>query len=227
MTELHTQGRHALDAAGTEGSMNEILERAAKRQARAEQIIADLDLVGRWSKYGRPIVVGSVSTGLVVEPDIDMEVYTEDPRIADGFRVMAAVAESKNVVSIVFKNSLETRGAWLYWEIHYRDDDGVVWTIELYHSTPTAPYAGWMEQFAGAMQRVLTDEHRAAILSIKEVLCRQGTMRDTKSFYIYRAVIADGVRSSDEYTAWMAANKPSGMMEWTLGASERSCDGSD
>ena len=197
--------------------MNELLEKAARRQAQARQIITELDLLDRWALYGRPIVVGSVSTGLVVEPDIDMEVYTTEPQIADGFRVMAAVAESDRVVRITFKNEYETRGAWLYWEVHYRDDDGVVWTLELYHTAPTAPYAGWMEQFAGTMQRVLTDEHRVAILAIKEVLCEQGTMRDTKSFYIYRAVIADGVRSFDEYTAWMEANKPDGMMEWTPG----------
>ncbi|MBN1917279.1 MAG: hypothetical protein JW889_05160 [Verrucomicrobia bacterium] len=203
--------------------MNEILGRAEARQARAQEILDELDLINRWLPHGRPIVVGSVSTGLVVEPDIDMEVYADRPQIADGFRVMAAVAESERVVRIAFKNEFETRGAWLYWEIHYRDDDGVVWTIELYHSTPNAPYAGWMEQFAGAMQRVLTDEHRVAILSIKEVLCKQGTMRDTKSFYIYRAVIADGVRSFDEYTAWMAKHKPEGMMEWTPGAAGR-CD---
>jgi hypothetical protein len=198
--------------------MNEILKRAEERQARAEQVIAELDMVNRWSPYGRPIVVGSVSTGLVVEPDIDMEVYTEDPQVADGFRVAAALAENDHVVGVIYRNDLLKGGAWIYWEIHYRDDDGAVWTIELYHSTFDAPYAGWMEQFAHAMQRVLTDEHRVAILTIKEALCANGTMRDTKSFYIYRAVIGDGVRAFDEYTAWMEANKPDGMMKWTIDA---------
>jgi hypothetical protein len=196
--------------------VNEILERAAKRQARAEQIIAELDLAGRWAPYGRPIIVGSVSHHLVVEPDIDMEVYTENPQVADGFRVAAALAENNHVIGVIFRNELlERGGAWIYWEIDYRDDDGVVWTIELYHSKPAAPYAGWMEQFAADTQQVLTDEHRVAILTIKEALCANGTMRDTKSFYIYRAVIGDGVRTFDEYTAWMEATKPDGMMEWT------------
>ena len=200
--------------------MNEILQRAEARQTRAEEILEELDLVNRWSPYGRPIVVGSVSHRLAVEPDIDIEVYTEEPRVADGFRIAAALAELDHVIGVIFKNELRARGAWLYWEIHYREDDGVVWTIELYHSTPNAPYAGWMEQFAHAMQKVLTDEHRVAILTIKEALCANGTMRDTKSFYIYRAVIGDGVRTFDEYAAWMEATKPDGMMEWTLDADE-------
>ena len=51
---------------------NEILQRAEARQARAEEILEELDLVNRWSPYGRPIVVGSVSHRLVVEPDIDL-----------------------------------------------------------------------------------------------------------------------------------------------------------
>lgn len=202
-----------------------LLERAAKRQAQARRILDELGLVNLWSPYGRPVVVGSVSTGLVVEPDIDMEVYSDDPRIADGFRVMAAVAESKNVIRIDYKKHSRADGGWLYWEIHYRAGDGVVWTIETYFCTPHSPYAGGTERFAGELERVLTDEHRVAILAIKEALCANGTMRDTKSFYVYRAVIEGGVRSFDDYTAWMEANKPDGVMEWTPDAAGRSGNG--
>ena len=196
-------------------NLDGLLERAARRQAQARRILDELDLINLWSPYGWPVVVGSVRHGLVVGPDIDMEVYADDPRIADGFRVMAAVAESKSVTRIDYKNHSGPDGAWLYWEIHYRDDDGVVWTIETYFCTPHSPYAGWTERFAERLERVLTDEHRVAVLAIKEALCANGTMRDTKSFYIYRAAIADGVRSVDDYTTWMEANKPDGMMEWT------------
>jgi hypothetical protein len=195
--------------------VNAVLARAEKRRKRALQIVDELDLIGRWSQYGRPVVVGSVSHGLVVAPDIDMEVCAEDPQIAHGFEVMAQVAESSNVVRIEFKNDLGTRGKWLYWEVHYRDEDGVVWTIETYFCGPGDPYAHFSERLTENLKKALTEEHRLAILTIKEALCERGLMDDTKSTDICRAVIDDGIRSVDAFLEWIESNKSEGIVEWT------------
>jgi hypothetical protein len=194
--------------------MADVLRRAEERQKRAVAIIEDLDLTNRWARFGRPVVVGSVSHGLVVALDIDMEVYSDSPRIAEGFQVMAEVAESENVVAITFKNDLDTRGQWLYWEVKYRDAGGETWVIETYHCAPGDPYAHWPEQLAEAMKSVLTDEQRIAILSIKEALCERGMMADMKSTDIYRAVMDCGLLSVDEFLEWLPDNKAAGITHW-------------
>lgn len=200
--------------------MNALLRRAEDRRRRAWQIIEELDLINRWSRYGQPVIVGSVRLGLVVTPDIDLEVYSDNPRIAQGFQVMAEVAESSHVVGITFENSMEMRHAWLYWEIRYQDEDGEGWTIETYFCGPGDPYAHWPEQLSDAMQKALTDEHRIAILSIKEALHTQGTMKDTKSFDIYRAVMDGGVRSFDEFMEWIQINTAPGIVKWVPRAAD-------
>ena len=194
--------------------MNELLRRAQERRRRALRIVEELDLINRWSRFGEPVIVGSAGHGLVVARDIDIEVYSDDPHIREGFQVMAGVAESSNVVGITFKNEVETRGAWLYWEIRYQDEEGKVWTIETYHGGSGDPYAHWPEQLTDAMQKHLTDEHRIAILLIKEALCERGTMNDTKSFDIYRAVMDGGARSLDEFLEWLRTNEAPGIMKW-------------
>ena len=194
--------------------MNAVLARAEKRRKRALQIIDELDLMNRWSPFGRPVVVGAVSHGLVVAPDIDMEVQAEDPQIGQGFQVMAQVAESSNVVRIEFKNDLGTRGKWFYWEVHYRDEDGVVWTIETYFCGPGDPYAGFSERLTEAMKKALTEDHRVAILTVKEALCERGLMEDTKSTDIYRAVVDDRIRSVGDFLEWIKTNKAEGIVQW-------------
>jgi hypothetical protein len=39
-----------------------VRDRAAARLQTAHEIVRDLDLLGRWSQYGEPLVVGSVAT---------------------------------------------------------------------------------------------------------------------------------------------------------------------
>jgi hypothetical protein len=71
----------------------DVRARADARLRTAHGIIRDLDLLGRWSQYGEPVVVGSVAIRVVVLPDIDREIYSNEPRVADGFAVMGPLAE--------------------------------------------------------------------------------------------------------------------------------------
>ena len=72
------------------------------RRQQAHEILRDLDLQERWSPHGEVVIVGSVATDLVVAPDIDLEIHSPDPRPADGFAVLAPLAEHPNVRRIAY-----------------------------------------------------------------------------------------------------------------------------
>ncbi len=200
--------------------MNPLLSRARRRQDRAMQVIDDLDLLHLWARFGKPVVVGSVRHGLVVEPDIDIEVYSDNPRIDEGLSVMAQVVTSPNVVAVIFRNDHDTRGKWLYWEVQYRDDDEKTWTIETFHCGPGDPYAHFSERLAEGMKRIMTEKHRLAILGIKESLCDRGVMRKYRSFDIYRAVMEAGVDSLNEFLGWIETGKAVGISDWVPGGAD-------
>lgn len=69
-----------------------MLARAEARRLSAWRVLERLDLMRRWTRYGEPFVVGSVALGVVVRPDIDMEIVTDEPRVEDGFAVVAECA---------------------------------------------------------------------------------------------------------------------------------------
>ena len=77
--------------------MNRVMTRAVARQAIANRILTELDLVNRWSQFGDCKIVGSVVYHLVVAPDIDLEVWCAEPRVDDGFEVLRACAHHPNV----------------------------------------------------------------------------------------------------------------------------------
>jgi hypothetical protein len=87
--------------------MDEIFLREGKRRERAKKILEKLDLLQRWSHYGRPILVGAFRYGLMVELDIDMVTFSNDPRIEHGFQVMSEVARLPGVWKVRFTNELD------------------------------------------------------------------------------------------------------------------------
>jgi len=188
-----------------------LVERADQRRGRALEVVQELGLVDKWSTFGRPVIVGAVRMGLVVDLDIDMEVYSDDPKIEHGFQVMSQVALLPGVWKISFSNELEGPDQGLYWQIRYRDRVGEVWKVDCWLLGEDHPDAHWAEGFSDAMQKVLTDGTRGAILRIKESLLGRTKARGID---ICRAVMEDGVRTPHEFTKWMGDHDTSGITHW-------------
>ena len=62
--------------------------------------------MNRWSCFGEPVLVGSVAYGLVVTPDIDLEIFCPKIRIDDGFEILKACAQHPRVSRARFWNAL-------------------------------------------------------------------------------------------------------------------------
>ncbi len=186
------------------------LERAERKRARAYELIEHLDLLNRWSRFGSPVVVGAVRYGLVAARDIDMEVYSETPRIGDGFSVMSGVAEAPGVREVAFMNGLDSPDMGLYWRVIVRDADGDEWKIDAWHVGHDHPDAHWCERFAAAMEASLTDDARRTIIGIKESLIGEGI----RGIDVYRAVMEGGVADVGEFRRWFDAHPPEGMCHW-------------
>jgi hypothetical protein len=212
----HSASSVGANAADVEGDAEGVLRRAAERQARAQRVLDALDLVRRWSRYGRPVVVGSVAYGLVVEPDIDLEIYCVQPRVEDGFAVVSHLALVPGVWKVRFSNELQGPDPGLYWQVRYRDPAASaeqaqeVWTIDMWLLADD--YAGPRSaDLVEPMRRALTPETRAAILQIKEAFLGREAMHGID---IYRAVLDGGVRTPEAYERWIAGQGPPGLTSW-------------
>ncbi len=194
--------------------MNAIFERAAERRQRALEIIGQLNLLERWRRYGSPEVVGAVRYGLVVAADIDVEIYADEPRLEDGFAVMVELARLPGMWKVRFSNEMDSPDQGLYFGLRYRHPDGEVWKVDNWLLGHDHPHAHWAERFALALERVLTDETRRAILEIKETTLGQPSLRGID---IYKAVLRDGVRDAAAFLDWTARHPPARLDLWMPG----------
>lgn len=186
-----------------------ILERANRTRQRAQAILDDLGLLEKWGRFGRPVLVGAVSFDLAVAPDLDMEIYCPDLKIEHGFQVLGQCALNPRVTSAQFLNALATPDKALYWQLHYRTEEGVDWKVDMW-SAPNDYDLPRGEDFVQPMKDALTEETRHAILALKEA--RAGNrIPQLISIDLYRAVLEGGVRDPAQLHQWLESN-PTGVL---------------
>ena len=147
-------------------------------------------------------MVGSVALGVVVRPDIDMEIVTDEPRVEDGFAVVAECDRLPGVLRGRYRNELvngdPTLPAGLYWKLDYQADDGHVWTIDMWLLDRDAPRRGL--DATTRLGPLLTDDRRALVLAIKEAAVAND--RRVSGLAVCQAVVYDDVGSLQEFDRW-------------------------
>lgn len=195
-----------------DASATALLARQAALQASAANVLSSLGLVRVLAPLGQPMVVGSVMTGLMVWPDIDLNVLCPEP---DPVRIWTAI---RPLVSHPWVKKLRwtnERGAsnrtgqpqddGYYLGIHAHTEGtnaGEQWNLDCWFLPSDAPRPEI--ELMNRLQRDLTEETLLAILWIKDVWHRLPAYRDTViSVDIYEAVLDHDVRTPDAFAQWL------------------------
>ena len=192
--------------------MDTTLKRAINRLRTAHHILDQLQLVEKWSAFGSPNLVGAVAYGLVVAPDIDIEIFCDRPKIEDGFEVLRGCALHPRVLKARFANKLNEPDMGLYWQLRYQYEDGEEWKIDMWsmaHDHPGPTSTSLVEP----MKQALTDETRQTILELKEQALLDPLLQ-CGSIHIYRAVLDDGIYSLEQFKTWLEHNQTDGLIVW-------------
>ena len=190
-----------------------VLQHSAHRRKTALNILTELQLLERWGRYGRPVLVGAVAYDLAWDPDIDMEIYCPDLQLEHGFQILSeCCATSPNIISAYFENHLHDGDKALYWQLKYRQPDGTTWKMDMW-SAPTNYDLPRSEFIVEPMKQALTEETRNAILTLKQQRTTDPTLQ-CFSIDLYRAVMSDHVRRADELRQWLTTHETGILSGW-------------
>ncbi|GAA2755201.1 hypothetical protein [Actinopolymorpha rutila] len=189
----------------------ERIARAKLRLDAAHRLLAHLDLPARWSRYGNPVLCGATAYDLIVEPDIDLEVFVDAPSIDDGFEVLHEVAKLPGVVRCAFSNHLNSPDHGLYWRI-VCDHEGIRWNIDnwLFARDHPGPVSARLVE---PMLAALNPATRSAVLEIKEEAYARN--EPLQGIWVYRAVLDDGVRGYPAFRDWLRGVDTDALTGWT------------
>lgn len=188
------------------------LDRQTRLQREARDVLDDLGLIACLQRVGRPVLVGSVVSGLMVWRDIDFNIVCRDPSpgpIVDAMRPLfdhpALRRVSYHNLFGAFNASGNASDEGYYWGIYsYPDGDPAnpLWKIDCWFLPEGAPRGEF--DLLARMERELTDEMRLAILWIKDAWHAKPSYRDTVlSVDVYDAVLDHGVRTPAAFAAYL------------------------
>lgn len=199
-----------------DASATALLARQTALQSAADQVLSSLDLARMLTPVGQPMVVGSVVTGLMVWPDIDLNVLSTEPnpdRIWAAIRPLASHPWVKKLRWTnergPFNSSGQLQDDGYYLGIHVRPDGtnaGEYWNLDCWF-LPSAPPRPEIE-LMNRMHQEMTPEMRLAILCFKDTWCHEPAYRHAvHSIDIYKAVLDYGVRTPDSFAEWLKARR--------------------
>jgi hypothetical protein len=186
-----------------------LLQRQNARQEQAHTVMDALQPLQRWDQFGEPKLCGAMSYGLLVAPDIDIEIYGA-LSVDAGFSLVSDWAGALAVDRVLFINAVNGPDAGLGWEVRYHVD-GMPWAVQMW--LLPADYDGPRSaDLVEPMRTALCSRTRSAILRIKESLVERGA--EYRSIDVYRAVLDDGVKDVEEYDRWCRSYSSTGLLNW-------------
>ena len=193
--------------------MDLILQQAQENTKEAFAMLRQSRAVTAWDLQGADVhLVGSLACGLYYDSrDIDLHVYTDPFDMSAGFAAMGMIASQKGFKGLTCTNLLDAPDACVEWHAQFEDAQKRLWTLDIIHILRGSRYEGYFERQAQAIKNMLTDDTRAAILHIKKTLPPQPHIG---GIWVYAAVLRDGVRTPEEFSAWYAKQDKNQILHW-------------
>lgn len=173
-------------------------------QKEGNEVLEKLQLIPLLSKYGKPIIVGSLATGLMTWRDIDIEVITEVNSSQDLFDMVSHLFVIDNARNIILQNNADYRirknnPDGLYLGFKYQDKE--VWKFDIWFLS--------VKQHSGKddiewFNKNINEDNRKIILMIKDQIAIHPEYRKTIfSQDIYDAVLKEKVNTYDEFVNYL------------------------
>lgn len=190
-------------------SIDELAERQTWLQEQVREIVAQRHLLDIGSLAGQAEIVGSYKMGLMVWPDIDITVTTPGtPDLDDALAMVSRLMKETGARKVNIVDRRGRSGDRLPAGIYVGPDivhEGLAWQVDIWLVDPETAE----ERRAQTSEYIarLTENHRRAILAIKQVAAASDVYhRGVSSVDIYNAVLDFGARTPDEFVAWLAAS---------------------
>ncbi len=172
-------------------------------QRRGEELIKELGLQELLDSYGEAYLVGNLALGTTVKPDIDFQIYPTSPLWTDSAKDIAKEIAQKTNVSFRLYELKKSKKLLLSINLI---DNGINWDIHITFTNKNGDYLTDSYKFLVDYQDRLTDDDREVIKRLKQHYLRINALKNSISYYIYRAVLDEGISSLSDFEKYLKDN---------------------
>lgn len=185
---------------------NDLISQQNKLQKEGNSILKKLQLLQFLSKYGKPIIAGSLATGLMTWRYIDIELVDETKLSQNLFDTVSYLFEIDNIKNIQLNNNIGGRirannPDGLYLGFQYQQDQEL-WKIDIWFIHNEKQHSG--KDDVEWFKNNIDEEKRKSILIIKNQMAVHPKYRKTIfSTDIYDAVLKENVTDYDGFIEYI------------------------
>ena len=177
-----------------------------KLQKEGNEVLEKLQFLSFLSKYGEPIITGSLATGLMTWRDIDIELVDKNKSYQNLFDTVSYLFEIENIKNIQLNNNIGGRirienpdGLYLGFQYQYEQE---LWKIDVWFIHNEKKHSGKDDVLY--FKNNIDEEKRKSILIIKNQMATHPKYRKTIfSTDIYDAVLKEGVESYEGFFEYL------------------------
>ncbi|MEK9175899.1 MAG: hypothetical protein AAB520_00485 [Patescibacteria group bacterium] len=185
---------------------DDLLKQQEELQKAGKQLLEKIGLIEFISKLGKPEIVGSMASGLMIRPDVDIEVIADEINDEDYWETVRFLFYIKNFYHSLYiqdfrksQNPNTPKGLYIGTRVN---SDGKEWKIDLWFISPRKPgeqnYNEWIKG-------KINNSNRKIILEIKSEIYKN--LKYTKEIFsidIYKAVIEDRVKNLEDFAKYLS-----------------------
>ena len=195
----------------SEHSENALIRRAEELHRQGDSVLAKSGIRRILSDMGHVLMVGSYSLDLLVRPDLDIIVTSENPERATAVHATKRILDEGYFQSVVFIDhftfrkrldaGMNARG--FYWHLDVPEAAfGVQWKVDVWYLHPAENWFGARTQSFQALLEA-DPEKRTTILELKtHFLEGRGYRHGLKGGVICEAVLEHGFRTPGELVSF-------------------------
>lgn len=175
-------------------------------QQQASQLLHDLKLMDILRVAGQPKIAGSAELGLMVWPDIDLEVVSpEQPELSLALDIVRRLMLEAGMRKLNIVDERQTsnpdipKGIYIGPDVKHGE---LEWQVDIW--IVNSDEANTRHQLAERIRSMLNDSNRSTILQIKQVVAASDKYhRGISSVDIYAAVLDQGVSDMAGFEAYL------------------------
>jgi len=186
---------------------NDLIKIQSSLQNQANEILKKFGLIDLLSKYGNPIIVGSLALGLMTWEDIDIDLEV-DKNFNDSsyFEIVQYFFKQNNIKQVILidnRKELEPgRPRSMYIGIIFEDSAKTSWKIDI---RILSANKGWAQDDIDKIKSRLTPLAIENILKIKKDVAKHPKYRkEISSIDIYTAVLDKDVKDLDGFKKYIS-----------------------
>ncbi len=184
--------------------MNALEEKQLTLQKKANEVLEKLDILNILSSYGKPEIVGSLSSGLMTWKDIDIELTNgiDEEKYWGIVKKLFHTEGYKRLNVIDFRKSVNPnspKGLHICISDYEYNGEKDLWKIDIWFLEPRKE-----ENFHKWLLENLKEEHRLPILEIKSQITSNPKYKyEIFSVDVYKAVIEDGIKNLEDFKKYL------------------------